>query len=73
MDLCQIQIVPVDNGFFVQVVNGDGSGQYNPRLVANNREDLVKAVKKLSESLYTKEPPPPPTSSTPPTDKEAKS
>jgi hypothetical protein len=68
MEVAQIQIVPVDNGFFIQVVNGDGSGASNPRLVANTREELVKTVKSLAEKLYTKEkpvtPPPPTTSRT---------
>jgi hypothetical protein len=57
MDIAQIQIVPVDNGFFIQVVNADGSGTLNPRKVAVDRKDLVKQVKELAEQLYTKEPP----------------
>lgn len=61
MEMAQIQIVPVDNGFFIQVVNADGSGQLNPRRVANDREQLVEEVKKLAEGLYTKEPPKPQT------------
>lgn len=71
-DIAQIQIVPVDNGFFVQVINSDGSGTKNPRLAALNRADLVKEIKKLAEELYTKEPAkpttlvPPPASTPPP-------
>lgn len=57
MDIAQIQIVPVDNGFFIQVVNGDGSGTSNPRRVAANRTDLVKQVKEIADQLFTKEPP----------------
>lgn len=60
-DISQIQIVPVDNGFFIQVINADGSGQQNPRRVATNREELVKEIKALAENLYSKEPPPPQT------------
>jgi len=56
-EIAQIQIVPVDNGFFIQCINVDGSGQSNPRKVAGNREDLVKEIKDLAELLYSKEPP----------------
>lgn len=56
MDIAQIQIIPVDNGFFIQVVNADGSGQSNPRKVATNRDELVKQIKELAEGLYSKEP-----------------
>jgi hypothetical protein len=56
-DIAQIQIVPVDNGYFIQVVNADGSGQSHPRKVANSREELVERIKELAEGLYTKEPP----------------
>lgn len=66
MDIAQIQIVPVENGFFIQCVNADGSGQSNPRLVANSREELVTQVKELAERLYTKEPPPQPGRVAPP-------
>jgi hypothetical protein len=59
-EIAQIQIVPVDNGFFIQCVNADGSGSYNPRKVANNREELERVMKEIAEGLYTKEPPPPP-------------
>jgi hypothetical protein len=58
MDIAQIQIIPVENGFFIQVVNADGSGQLNPRRVASGREDLVKQIKELADLLFTKEPPP---------------
>lgn len=61
MDICQLQIHPVDNGFFIQWVNADGSNLYNPRQVAKNREELVEAVKTIAEGLYTKEPPKVPT------------
>ena len=57
MDISQIQIVPVDNGFLIQSVNADGSGTSNPRRVANDREELVAQVKLLADLLYTKEPP----------------
>jgi hypothetical protein len=60
MDIAQIQIVPVDNGFFIQCVNSDGSGTLNPRRVAANREDLIKQVKELADGLFSKEPPKPP-------------
>jgi len=61
MDISQIQIIPVENGFFIQVVNADGSGQLNPRRVANGREDLVNQIKELADLLYSKEPPEQPT------------
>jgi hypothetical protein len=57
MDIAQIQVIPVENGYFIQVVNADGSGQLNPRRVASSREDLVKQVKELADLLYSKEPP----------------
>jgi hypothetical protein len=59
-EIAQIQIVPVDNGFFIQCVNADGSGSYNPRKVANTRDELELVMKEIAEVLYTKEPPPPP-------------
>lgn len=60
-DIAQIQIIPVeDGGYFIQVINADGSGQKNPRHVAINREDLVVKIKALADGLFTKEPPPPP-------------
>jgi hypothetical protein len=59
MDIAQIQIVPVDNGFFIQCVNMDGSGQFNPRRVAADRNDLVKQIKEIADGLYSKEPPKP--------------
>jgi len=59
MDIAQIQIVPVENGFFIQCVNVDGSGTLNPRRVARDREDLAKQIKELADVLYTKEPPTP--------------
>lgn len=61
MDLAQIQIIPVEDGaFFIQVINADGSGQKNPRHVAQDREKLVEKVKLIADSLFTKEPPAPP-------------
>jgi hypothetical protein len=57
MDISQIQIIPVENGFFIQVVNADGSGTLNPRRVASDRDDLVKQIKELADGLYTKNPP----------------
>ena len=65
MDISQIQIIPVENGFFIQVVNADGSGTLNPRRVASDRDDLVKQIKELAEGLYTKEPPQQPGQPTP--------
>ena len=56
MDISQIQIIPVDNGFFIQIVNADGSGSLNPRKVATDRKDLVKQIKEVADLLYTKEP-----------------
>lgn len=58
-DLAQIQIVPVEDGFFIQVINSDGSGAKNPRHVASTREELVEKIKKLAEGLFTQEPPKP--------------
>jgi hypothetical protein len=74
MDISQIQIIPVENGFFIQVVNADGSGTLNPRRVASDRDDLVKQIKELADGLYTKNPPKagepqaPPTVEPPPRD-----
>lgn len=59
-DIAQIQIIPVEDGYFIQVINADGSGQKNPRRVATTREELVEKVKALAEDLFTKEPPTPP-------------
>ena len=56
-DIAQIQVVPVENGYFIQVINADGSGQKNPRKVASTREQLVEEIKKLADDLFTKEPP----------------
>lgn len=65
-DIAQIQIIPVDNGYFIQVVNADGSGTLNPRRVANDQPELVKQIKQLADGLYTKEPQQPGTLGTPP-------
>jgi hypothetical protein len=56
MDIAQIQIVPVENGYFIQCINIDGSGTNNPRRVANSKEELASQIKELAELLYTKEP-----------------
>jgi hypothetical protein len=61
MEIAQIQIVPVDNGFLIQCVNADGSGTSNPRKVATSREELIKRVKEIADGLYSKEPPKQPT------------
>lgn len=66
LDMAQIQIVPVDNGYFIQCVNADGSGMLNPRRVATSRDELVEQIKGLAEGLYTKEPPEPQEPATPP-------
>jgi hypothetical protein len=56
VNIAQIQIQPVDNGFVVQAVNIDGD-KLNRKLVASDVEGLRKAVHEIADQLYSKEPP----------------
>jgi hypothetical protein len=52
VNIAQIQIQPVDNGFVVQAVNIDGD-KLNRKLVAQDVEGLRKAIHEIADQLYT--------------------
>lgn len=64
-EICQIQVAPADNGYYVQGVNVDGAGGV-ARVVASSKEQLRVEVKKLADLLYTKIRPPQPGNPTTP-------
>jgi hypothetical protein len=51
VNIAQIQIQPVDNGFVVQAVNIDGDN-YSRKLVAQDVEGLRKAIHEIADVLY---------------------
>jgi hypothetical protein len=59
LDVCQIQIQPVDNGFVVQAINLDIAGR-KTRQIATTIEDLRDKLVKIIETLYEPVPTPAP-------------
>jgi len=51
MNVVQIQIQPVENGFVAQAVNVDGES-LSRRFIATDLADLRKKVKELADVLY---------------------